>query len=465
MAPILTTPMAPEAALEGAAARAATGLTAWVAVHGRLAARPILGLTPPVGDRRAWVESDGTAWLGLGEARRWEATDPDSALALPDACRVALADAVFGAPAARAVTRCFGGLAFDPAAPATPWGTPGPLGRFVLPTWLVRQSADGEAEAVVLVEARAGEPAGALAERTATAWAELANWVAQAPEAPSVWLPARPAPDAESRLAWEAAVTSALESIRAGEVIKVALARSLPFEADRPIPAGPLFAALAAGAPHTHRFLIEDESGAFLGASPERLFRLEGAALAVDGLAGTAPRGQDPDSDTELGLGLLASVKDRHEQAVVVDWIAAALNPLAEAIDMPETPVLKRLPTVQHLHTPIVATLRPDTNLESVLAALHPTPAVGGAPRGRAIELIRTLEPGGRGWYAGPVGWVGLEAAEFAVAIRSAYLQGNRAAVMAGAGIVDGSVPALEWAETARKAAPLVRLLTGEVGS
>src|SRR5690606_5449313 len=134
--------------------------------------------------------------------------------------------------------------------------------------------------------------------------------------------------------------------------------------------------------------------------------------------------------------------------------------PLVASLSVPESPVIKRLATVQHLHSPVSAQLREGVSLEALLTALHPTPAVGGRPRAGALELIATLEPFARGWYAGPVGVVGLESAEFAVAIRSAYLEGDRAAVMAGCGIVKGSEPLSEWAETLKKAAPLVRLLT-----
>jgi isochorismate synthase len=270
---------------------------------------------------------------------------------------------------------------------------------------------------------------------------------------------AAPAAQAE----WEGAVASAIAAIGRGEVAKVVLARAIPLRAEQPLPVLPVFAALAARSPGTFRFCVVDGERAFLGASPELLFRVSGQAFSADGLAGTAPRGATEAEDAAFGAGLVASVKDQHEHQLVVSAIAEALRPLASSVAFAAAPGLKRLPTVQHLHTPITAVLEPHASLGALLAAMHPTPAVGGTPRMEAMAMIRELEVGDRGWYAGPVGWVGRDEAEFAVAIRSAYMQGAQAAVMAGAGIVAGSVPAHEWAETARKAAPFVRLLSGEV--
>jgi salicylate biosynthesis isochorismate synthase len=462
MATIVTIPAPHGGALQAAATCAASGRAAWVAIHGHVAAGPILGLPAPKGQAHAaWVGPDGVSWRAIGAARVWEATDAQTAMGLPDACRAGL-EAVFGAPAARAMLRGFGGLAFDPASPETPWGDAGPVGRFVLPRWLVKQAPDGAAEAIALVDAAPGEPEGTLAERAQEAFQALAAWV-QGPAEAACWPVARAVADPGAQLAFESAVSAAIRAIEAGGLTKVVLARSLRLEADAPLPPGPLFAALAAAAPGTFRFLIADGEDAFLGASPELLFRLRGEVLAADALAGTAGRGADPEADEALASALAADAKERHEHAVVVGAIADALAPIARSLEVPETPGLRRLPTVQHLHTPIRAVLAEGTSIGAVLGAMHPTPAVGGAPRERAMGLIRQLEAGGRGWYAGPVGWVGLDEAEFAVAIRSAYVREHRAAVMAGAGIVAGSKPASEWAETARKAAPLVRLLTGEV--
>ena len=113
---------------------------------------------------------------------------------------------------------------------------------------------------------------------------------------------------------------------------------------------------------------------------------------------------------------------------------------------------------MQHLWSPIRARLREGTGIGDIVASLHPTAAVGGSPRNRAMDLIRDLEGRPRGWYAGLVGWIGADASDFAVAIRSGIVRGRRLTAFGGAGIVRGSDPAAEWDETARKAASFIHL-------
>jgi isochorismate synthase len=456
-------PLAPSGeSFAHALTRAEAGRAAWLAVHGRLQARELMAIQSTEQHHWSWIGPDGVIWRALGVAGAWEAQTPDEVATLPDACRVALRDGVFGTAAATAMARCFGGAAFDPAAPGAPLGAPMPLARFVLPRWLLRQDPDGSTEGLALVGVEVADQAASLQARASAEWEALVAW-AVGPVGPAMWHPARPVPSPGAQAAWEGAVASALAAIGRGEVAKVVLARAIPLQAEQALPVLPVFAALAARSPGTFRFCVADGERAFLGASPELLFRVSGRAFSADGLAGTAPRGATETEDAAFGDGLVASVKDQHEHQLVVSAIAEALRPLASSVAMPAAPGLKRLPTVQHLHTPITAVLEPQASLGALLSAMHPTPAVGGTPRVEAMAMIRELEVGDRGWYAGPVGWVGRDEAEFAVAIRSAYLQGAQAAVMAGAGIVAGSVPAHEWAETARKAAPFVRLLTGEV--
>lgn len=445
-------------ALEAALAHARMGQPAWVAVHGRVDVSALFALEAPVGTAFAWQGPDGVAWRAIGEARRWETRLGPAAAELPDACRRTLATDVFGTREALAMARGFGTLAFDlrPGAEETL------RGRFVLPAWLLKQGPDGT-EALVLSPVHGDDDEAAAMARAENAWTRMVGWATK-PATQTGWAPMTAQSDADSRMAWDSAITQALELIASGTISKVVLARALPLEADGPVPHGAVFAALAAQAPGTYRFWSTDGSESFMGASPELLFHAEGTTLRADCLAGTIRRGADPEDDEALGRALLASAKDRHEHALVAEAIASVLAPLAENLRMADTPALRRLPNVQHLHTPVEATLHADTSIGAILDAMHPTPAVGGTPRELAIPLIRELEAQPRGWYAGPVGWVSREAAEFAVAIRSATLAGDRATVWAGAGIVAGSEPAAEWDETARKAMPLVRLLTREDG-
>jgi isochorismate synthase len=183
-------------------------------------------------------------------------------------------------------------------------------------------------------------------------------------------------------------------------------------------------------------------------------------------LAGSAARGQTPDEDETLAAALLASAKDRHEHELVVAAVRAHLAEAADELTTPSAPVVLRLRNIQHLLTLIAGRLRqPGDGALQLARRLHPTPAMGGVPPERALAFLRHAEPVPRGWYAAPIGWIdsALDGV-FAVGIRSAITQHDRAWLYAGAGIVAGSSPEREWAETALKFRPMLGALgaTGE---
>jgi menaquinone-specific isochorismate synthase len=190
----------------------------------------------------------------------------------------------------------------------------------------------------------------------------------------------------------------------------------------------------------------------FIGASPERLVRVSKGVMETEALAGSIKRGAGASEDAALAAALLSSEKDLREQREVLDDMVARLNPLGLELEFPTKPGLRRLANVQHLHTPVRAALPETVRLMDVLAALHPTPAVGGSPRGEAVAAIRRLEGFPRGLYTGALGWLNCRGGgEFFVGIRSALIEGARARVYAGAGIVAGSTPEKEFAETELK--------------
>ena len=183
----------------------------------------------------------------------------------------------------------------------------------------------------------------------------------------------------------------------------------------------------------------------FLGATPERLVAITDGRVQTTALAGTAPRG-----DREA---LQSSLKDAEEHALVVDAIAAALEPFVVEVEKPDEPRVQVLTDVLHLETPIAGTLARPAHLLEVAAALHPTPAVGGVPQEAAIAHILAHEPP-RGWYAAPFGTFDRHGeGELVVAIRSGVLRGDRAWAWAGGGIVRDSDPEAEYQETLNKAA------------
>ncbi|HVU37012.1 MAG TPA: isochorismate synthase, partial [Opitutales bacterium] len=249
---------------------------------------------------------------------------------------------------------------------------------------------------------------------------------------------------------FEAAVAEALARIRAGAYRKIVLARALDLK--QPSPFLPLDALnlLREKYPACYGFSLANGRGqSFIGATPERLARVRGRELLTEALAGSAPRGTSATEDARLGRALLGRAKEAHEHEVVLEAIVRRLKRLGVENLTVEKARLLLLPNVQHLWSPVSAQLPAGMHLLDVLAMLHPTPAVGGQPREAARPDIARLERFDRGLYAGTVGWFDQAGdGEFVVAIRSALMDGTQARLFAGAGIVEGSVPAEEKAET-----------------
>lgn len=218
--------------------------------------------------------------------------------------------------------------------------------------------------------------------------------------------------------------------------------------------------------PECYSFSIASGRGqSFIGASPERLVRVADGRMHTAALAGSAPRGESASEDAALAQALLHSEKDLREHRLVLDAIAGSLADLGLKLEHPATPRLLGLANVQHLNTPISAALPPGVHILDLVERLHPTPAVGGVPQAEALTAIRRLEPFARGLYAGPQGWVDHRGGgEFFVGIRSALIDGRTATAYAGAGIVAGSEPEKELAETELKFRALIGALTQSQG-
>lgn len=453
-----TWPETLQAALERAAL---TGVPVMVAVARPLPEGGLFRLAaasdafPQVG----WAEA-GHEWLGLGAADEIVAWDPAEVLAACDLVGDRLR-AVSAEPGTRPGLRYFGGVAFDPTSPPHPAFPHGAPARFVLPELILhRDLARPEASAATAVlAARPGESLEHLTERLDRLFERLDSWREGSRKAASRPLAARRVPDPAARARWVGVIRRALAEIES--VQKVVLARQIPLTAKAPLDPWALmdrFDATAVGYRFCFRF---DAKAAFVGSSPERLVSLSDRAARVDCLAGTIARGATPAEDEALALRLLASDKDRREHAFVVTAVREALEPLCEALEIPEGPAIRKTPTVQHLDSPVRGVLRSGVRLSDVLAALYPTPAVCGVPREAARLAIRRLEERPRGWYAGAIGWIGSSGADFAVGIRSAILSPEGAIAFGGGGIVAGSDPEAEFEETERKAMGLIKLLEG----
>jgi menaquinone-specific isochorismate synthase len=254
---------------------------------------------------------------------------------------------------------------------------------------------------------------------------------------------------------WEQAVAKAVATIKAGGLRKVVLARDVFATADEPIDARVLLQRLAARYPDCFTFACDG----MLGATPELLVRRAGHQVSALVLGGTLPRGADPAEDKALGEELLASAKNNEEHAYAVESIRDALGLLCDTLDVEARPSLLKYPNLQHLGTRIRGTLADGQTLRSALAlaaAVHPPAAVCGTPTGTALDLIRELEHMDRERYAGPVGWVDASGnGEWGIALRCGQISGRTARLFAGCGIVAGSEPAAELAETLVKLQPM----------
>jgi salicylate biosynthesis isochorismate synthase len=427
-------------------------------------------------------DRDGYALVGLGEATRIEARGPNrfrevavrtGGLARDAEC----GDDLIGLPPGTGPVFC-GGFAFGDAGGSSPeWSGFAPA-QVVLPelsvvrranrAWLTLCAVvggDAHASASARSASGAADSAGASDDHQA-AIAERVHRRLESFEPASMPL-IDPSPIQPARIAgaappehYEGAVARAVELIGRGDVQKVVLAREVRVHAATAIDPGAVFGALREVFPSCFSYCVGTPEGVFIGASPELLVRRDGSRAQTVALAGTTRRSADPSVDDHLGEKLLHSSKEREEQAIVAARIERTLGPVSVWVAAAEEPVLVKVQNVQHLATPIRAQLRHPVPTLELAGLLHPTPAVGGEPRERAIRLIPELEGLDRGWYAGPVGWTDLaEDGEFCVALRGGLLRDRTAHLYAGSGIVRDSDPAAELAETEIKLQTMLPLL------
>ncbi|MEA5418941.1 isochorismate synthase [Spirulina sp. CCNP1310] len=256
------------------------------------------------------------------------------------------------------------------------------------------------------------------------------------------------------------AVAWALEAIAAGKLSKIVMAHAVDLVSSQPFAVVTALAALRRHHPDCYTFAFTNAQGhSFIGASPERLIRIQGGMLQTDALAGSAPRGETPELDAHLARQLLTSDKERREHQAVSDYITQRL--VALGLDPVRSPLqLRQLRQIQHLWTPITAPVPPSLHPLDIVAQLHPTPAVAGVPMAVACDHIQRYEGGDRGLYAAPIGWLNAQGgSEFIVGIRSALIRGQQARLYGGAGIVAGSDPERELGEIQLKLQTMLKAL------
>ena len=272
-----------------------------------------------------------------------------------------------------------------------------------------------------------------------------------------------PAPDYDHR--YRDAVERLLNEIEQGTIEKAVLARSCRVHCNTAFVAADVLFSLRENHPDCFIFgatLQGEGEGAhgstFVGASPERLLSLKNNRIFSGPVAGSIKRGVNTEEDEILAQRLLNNKKEHAEHSIVVDGVRRVLAPFCSSLDSLESPGILKLSGIQHLYTRIegvLANYEGKQNSPSILAILdklHPTAAVGGAPRSRALAWLKTYENLDRGWYTGPIGWVNDRGeGDFAIALRAALLRDNEARLFAGAGIVAGSTAECELQETQLK--------------
>jgi len=373
------------------------------------------------------ARADGTTIGTRGEALRVPLAEAASALAA-----IAVDD-----PVDRPGTGplAVGALPFQPGAPAD----------LIVPATAVVLAADGQAWVTQVGVEGDGPPAPLDLDDLLAPRAPLAG--------PGRFTVTSGRPPEE----WCDAVAAATAQIRSGRLEKVVLAREITVEADAPIDVAAVVHRLRLGFPGCYVFQVDG----FVGASPELLVARHGTEVRSQPMAGTAPRRGDPVADADAVARLQASASYRHEHQVTIDAVYDALVPFCSYLDFEAEPSVVALPNVTHLATTVAGQLSsPTPSVLELVAALHPTPAVCGRPRAAALEVIDELEGFDRGPYAGAVGWTDRHGqGEWAVAIRSAVIDGAHARVFAGNGMVADSDPPTELVETRAKLQAVLSVL------
>jgi menaquinone-specific isochorismate synthase len=406
--------------------------------RGRLRSRTRVLAEGEVTDLLDVLDADGFAWIRNGAgfvtagvaARIPVGTGPDRFAQAADSVAEALQAIEIDGPAPSSETGpgagplAVGALPFDDRTP----------GSLFIPSLVVTRLTDGTGRVTITGPTE-------LSPRAINGYTSVAVTGVAVREEPG-------------RAAWTESVRRILSAIDSGEVRKVVLARQLVVEAGAPFDRRAILDRLR----RSHPSCFTYAAGGFVGASPELLIRRRGDDVASCPMAGTVRRGASPEEDEALTATLRRSVKEAEEHRLLVEAVVSALAPVCVEPPSAGEPDVVRFPTVSHLATRVSGVLREPAPTALALAGLlHPTPAVGGLPRTGALATIAALEEFSRGLYAGPVGWVDATGdGEWAVALRGAQLDGPRARLSAGAGIVAGSDPDAEWAETEAKLRPML---------
>lgn len=262
---------------------------------------------------------------------------------------------------------------------------------------------------------------------------------------------------------WKETVSSIVNELKLGSLEKVVMARESRLFFNNTVQVEQVLTHLLEQQRESFVFAFESNGDCFIGASPERLVKKSGENIFTTCLAGSILRGQTETDDRILGETLLKDPKNIIEHQYVVRMIKEAMEEVCEEVILPKETSLLKMRDIQHLYTPVVGKANEDTSLLLLVDRLHPTPALGGLPKEKAVEKIREVEELDRGFYGAPLGWMDYEGnGEFSVSIRSGLIQGNEASLFAGCGVVEDSDAESEYLETKIKFRPMLTALGGK---
>ena len=259
---------------------------------------------------------------------------------------------------------------------------------------------------------------------------------------------------------WEMLFNKTLNHLKLHDYEKIVLARKSVLNFSTEINPFTLVEQLKKNTPNCFHFCFSPQKEkAFLGASPERLYKRIRNDIKTEAIAGTRPRGMTQKEDNQLKEDLLHSPKDAKEHQFVVDFIHKSLNSICSELNKNKTPHTLKLNVGHHLITEFNGIINDTIEDYEIVTRLHPTPAVAGTPQKKALNYINKNEPFDRGLYASPIGYVGYDETEFIVAIRSGLIKNNQLSIYAGAGIVTDSRCEEEWNEIENKIGNFLKVL------
>ncbi|MDZ5712563.1 isochorismate synthase [Jeotgalibacillus haloalkalitolerans] len=411
------------------------------------------------GRRSFWQDPKSELiFAGAGSAKTFHMKDQNRFDSLSDQWKTFLKNAVIEKGDAWTGPVILGGFSFDPKKPKSAEWSSFEQGYFQLPAFMLTVDQYGKTYLTMNVECKKGDHAVNVWNQMQKQKTALLNKSDSSLKDVNVLSIKEFEPEQ-----WKSSLSSVVDRINRTELEKVVLARKVKVSFNDKKRSDSVLEKLRDDQSESFIFSFESGESCFIGATPERLIKKYQNKVLSTCLAGSIARGKTVEEDQQFGNELLHDEKNLGEHEIVVRMISKSLEDLCSELTVPDQPVLMKMRDIQHLYTPVEGMTDKASILEFV-KELHPTPALGGTPTVKAMQIIREEEEMDRGFYAAPVGWLNAEGdGEFAVAIRSGLLSGEHAYLYAGCGVVKDSDAESEYQETLIKLRPMVRAVGGTI--